>query len=228
MRRAHAESNYSPQVAAEFMVDTSPLVQMLEQGHHNVRLDAEAWDRLYTWIDLGAPDHGSWRFSEWGVPANYYERRLEMLRQYHETHAGERVRAIASDLRMEAEIGGHRFVAVADRVDEELDGALTLVRYKTTRRLPGPGELAQDLSAKLLWRVGEQHFGRPVRVAVEALRPGKVIVADFPPGAGTETERSLVSQAQEIRGVTDYPTRKGKHCRHCRSRARCSAWERRA
>jgi hypothetical protein len=26
----------------------------------NVTLDAEAWDRLYTWIDLNVPDHGTW------------------------------------------------------------------------------------------------------------------------------------------------------------------------
>jgi formylglycine-generating enzyme required for sulfatase activity len=40
--------------------DTSELVQMLRQGHHNVRLNSEAWDRLVTWIDLGAPAHGTW------------------------------------------------------------------------------------------------------------------------------------------------------------------------
>ncbi len=40
--------------------DTSELVQMLRQGHHDVRLNPEAWDRLVTWIDLGAPAHGTW------------------------------------------------------------------------------------------------------------------------------------------------------------------------
>ena len=58
IRRPHAESNYGPQVAAEYLADTSPLIQMLEKGHHNVQLDKEGWDRLYTWIDLGVPDHG--------------------------------------------------------------------------------------------------------------------------------------------------------------------------
>ena len=82
VRRPHAESNYAAQAAAEFTADTSPLVQMLKKGHHGVTLDAEGWDRLYTWIDLGAPDHGSWKNSEWGVPANYYERRLDMLRRF--------------------------------------------------------------------------------------------------------------------------------------------------
>ena len=61
VRRPHAESHYGAQAAGEFLADTSPLVQMLQRGHHGVQLDAEAWDRLYTWIDLGAPDQGSWR-----------------------------------------------------------------------------------------------------------------------------------------------------------------------
>ena len=82
IRRAHAESNYALQTPGDYLADTSPLIQMLQKGHHNVRLDREAWDRLYTWIDLGAPDHGSWKNSEWGVPENYYERRREMLARY--------------------------------------------------------------------------------------------------------------------------------------------------
>ena len=30
------------------------------KGHHGVELDAEAWDRLITWIDLNCPYHGTW------------------------------------------------------------------------------------------------------------------------------------------------------------------------
>ncbi len=74
--------HYGMQVAAEFFTDTSLLVQMLRKGHHNVRLDDDAWRRLYAWIDLGAPDQGSWRFSEWGTPFDFYERRREMLKRY--------------------------------------------------------------------------------------------------------------------------------------------------
>ncbi len=44
----------------EFHADTSELVQMLRKGHHGVELDAEAWDRIVTWIDLNAPCHGTW------------------------------------------------------------------------------------------------------------------------------------------------------------------------
>ncbi len=44
----------------EFHADTTRLVQLLRKGHHGVRLDAQAWDRLITWIDLHAPAHGTW------------------------------------------------------------------------------------------------------------------------------------------------------------------------
>jgi len=44
----------------EYHVSTSWLVQMLRKGHYGVKLDAEAWDRINTWIDLGAPHRGGW------------------------------------------------------------------------------------------------------------------------------------------------------------------------
>ena len=44
----------------EYHADTTRLVQLLRKGHYDVQLDAEAWDRLITWIDLNAPFHGNW------------------------------------------------------------------------------------------------------------------------------------------------------------------------
>ncbi|MDQ1256292.1 MAG: alpha protein, partial [Candidatus Hydrogenedentes bacterium] len=44
-----------------FHADTSPLVHILREGHYDVRLSEEAWDRLITWIDLNAPFHGAWK-----------------------------------------------------------------------------------------------------------------------------------------------------------------------
>ena len=49
-----------------------PAVQLLRRATTG-EPDAEAWDRLYTWIDLAAPGQGSWKRSEWGVPGNYYD-----------------------------------------------------------------------------------------------------------------------------------------------------------
>jgi len=45
----------------EYHASTTELIQMLESGHHNIKLDREAWDRINTWIDLHSPAHGTWR-----------------------------------------------------------------------------------------------------------------------------------------------------------------------
>jgi formylglycine-generating enzyme required for sulfatase activity len=65
----------------EFAADTSELIQMLVKGHHNVRLDAEAWDRLVTWIDLNAPCHGTWAETT-KIPGDQCQRRLELRQLY--------------------------------------------------------------------------------------------------------------------------------------------------
>ncbi|MHC4399885.1 MAG: SUMF1/EgtB/PvdO family nonheme iron enzyme [Planctomycetota bacterium] len=60
VRRVNVEDYAGLHVPGEYHADTSELVQMLQKGHYNVRLDDEAWDRLVTWIDLNGPCHGTW------------------------------------------------------------------------------------------------------------------------------------------------------------------------
>ncbi|MCY3024165.1 MAG: SUMF1/EgtB/PvdO family nonheme iron enzyme, partial [Planctomycetota bacterium] len=81
VRRPGPESDYHLQVPMEWHADTSELVQMLKKGHHNVKLDDEAWDRLITWIDLNVPDHGTWG-EHTPVRPNQHARRLAMRTKY--------------------------------------------------------------------------------------------------------------------------------------------------
>ena len=60
VRTPSRESDMHLLMPWEFHADTTRLVQMLQKGHYGVQLDAEAWDRLVTWIDLNAPAHGTW------------------------------------------------------------------------------------------------------------------------------------------------------------------------
>ena len=60
VRRPGPESDYHMFPPAEYHADTSPLIQMLDKGHHGVKLDQEAYERLYTWIDLNVPYYGTW------------------------------------------------------------------------------------------------------------------------------------------------------------------------
>ncbi len=81
VRRPGPESDYHVQKPTEFHVSTSELIQMLKKGHKGVELDEDAWDRLYTWIDLNVPDHGTWGEHQ-RIPGNFHARRLEMRTRY--------------------------------------------------------------------------------------------------------------------------------------------------
>ncbi len=81
VRRPGIESDYHMLEPMEFHADTTQLVQMLKKGHHQVRLDAESWDRLITWIDLNCPYHGTWG-EEIDHPGKQADRRRDLLKLY--------------------------------------------------------------------------------------------------------------------------------------------------
>lgn len=60
------EGDYRLLAPMEFHFSTSELGQMLRKGHHGVELDADARERLVTWVDLNRPYHGSWSSVQWG------------------------------------------------------------------------------------------------------------------------------------------------------------------
>ncbi|MEI6175785.1 MAG: SUMF1/EgtB/PvdO family nonheme iron enzyme [Verrucomicrobiota bacterium] len=76
VRRPGPESDHHLPNPLEYHANTSELVQLLRKGHYGVNLERDAWDRLYTWIDLNVPDHGTWGEDK-KIAANYHQRRLE-------------------------------------------------------------------------------------------------------------------------------------------------------
>ncbi len=67
----------------EFNADTTELIQMLKKGHHGVQLDDESWRRLYAWIDLNAPCHGTWHETLGREKiADDHSRRVELRKRY--------------------------------------------------------------------------------------------------------------------------------------------------
>ncbi len=82
--RGHTiESDMHLLTPCEFHASTTELARLLEAGHHGVRIDAEAWDRINTWIDLNTPAHGTWtenageaRVAPWSA------RRRELIKRY--------------------------------------------------------------------------------------------------------------------------------------------------
>ncbi len=60
VRRPGPESELPMHNPLEWHGSTSVLAQMFKKGHHGVKLDEQAWQTLYTWIDLNAPWRGKW------------------------------------------------------------------------------------------------------------------------------------------------------------------------
>jgi len=81
IRRVGIEDDVSLLTPGEYHADTSELIQMLEKGHHGIELDAEAWSRLVTWIDLNGPCHGTWG-EVFPIPDGAHERRMELRKLY--------------------------------------------------------------------------------------------------------------------------------------------------
>lgn len=78
VRRPGPESELEMFYPMEYHASTSPLVRILEKDHYGVRLDREAWERLFTWIDLNAPWRGAWAPPGYRGFRSQVERRREL------------------------------------------------------------------------------------------------------------------------------------------------------
>jgi len=81
IRRVGIEDDVSLLTPGEYHANTSELIQMLEKGHYGVELDAEAFSRLITWIDLNGPCHGTWG-DVFPIPDGAHERRMALRKLY--------------------------------------------------------------------------------------------------------------------------------------------------
>jgi formylglycine-generating enzyme required for sulfatase activity len=81
VRRNGPEGDYHTLTPLEFHANTSLLVQMLRKGHYNVKMDAEGWDRLLTWIDINVPAYGTYHEVA-AIPSNFEKRRYECKKKY--------------------------------------------------------------------------------------------------------------------------------------------------
>ena len=82
VRRAGYEADYHLPAPSEWNADTSPLVQRLKKGHHNVRLTSDEWRRLYGWIDFNVPYAANWRESHRPPEDEQVARRIKYKKLY--------------------------------------------------------------------------------------------------------------------------------------------------
>lgn len=153
---------------------------------------------------------------------------LRMLHEFHETRSatsgGRSADVVEVDLRMEIELGEHRFVAVADAVLCEDDGGINGVRWLSTRRPPSQRELFESPGWVLLFACMREHFpDEDVSVTMYSLRRGSGHRVRYRQEELEPLLRSLTRVADRMRVDTEFPAVTGKHCRWCRARGRCPA-----
>ncbi len=84
VRRPGPENDNHMDYPMEYSASTSELIRILKKGHHNVKMPQEAWERLYTWIDLNVPYNGSWKdahrfaYSKWAGSKSLKEQNKQL------------------------------------------------------------------------------------------------------------------------------------------------------
>jgi formylglycine-generating enzyme required for sulfatase activity len=92
VRHPGIESDIHMLPPMDYHADSTELIQVLKKGHHGVRLAANDWQRLYTWIDFNTPFHGEWSTIVGDGAIQREKERAEMRRLYanvnedHEQH----------------------------------------------------------------------------------------------------------------------------------------------
>lgn len=81
VRRPGPESELLIYPPMDWHVSTSPLFQMLRKGHHNVKPDAEFYERVAAWVDLNCPWRGKWAPPDW-ENQKQVQRRIELTKVF--------------------------------------------------------------------------------------------------------------------------------------------------
>ncbi len=159
----------------EFGADTTELIQMLEKGHHGVKLDDQSWGRLYAWIDLNAPCHGTWQETV-GLDrmATDHARRFELRKLYGgSTDDPETIREDPQATFKQAEEAAGRFAAKTQAA-----------------RLPRP-LYASNSTAKVTRDPKYISLGEGVRLKMVYIPAGEFVMGD-PDGLSDEQPARLV------------------------------------
>ncbi|MFO8080214.1 MAG: PD-(D/E)XK nuclease family protein [Armatimonadota bacterium] len=151
---------------------------------------------------------------------------LKMLREFHAGRVGGSAEIVEVDLRMEAGLGDHRFVSVADVVLREADGGVNAVRWLSTRKPPSVNDIYDSTGWGIFFACVQEHFpDEDVSVTMYSLRRCSGHRVRFSDDELAGLVRRATRLADRIRVATEFPCVTGMHCRWCRARSRCPALE---
>ena len=150
------------------------------------------------------------------------ESAVEQLRRFSETwDLGAQPLAVEPYFQVEVAPGVTLFGRV-DRIDEQPDGTLHLIDYKT-----GSHEDEVDERQLRLYAImAEASLGKPVtRMSFWYLDDGRTWTAAFTDEDRRNSHAQLIVEVEQMEQTTDFPANVGVHCGHCPYLYACSERE---
>ncbi|HLI55015.1 MAG TPA: PD-(D/E)XK nuclease family protein [Acidimicrobiales bacterium] len=151
----------------------------------------------------------------------------QLLSNYFLLEDPSRVRAIGTELRLSAELGGLRLSGIIDRLDLDEEGELVVTDYKTGRAPSAPYEQSRLAGVHFYAFLCEQVLGRrPARVQLLHLRE-PLVISTVPTD---QSVRGLRQQASAVWAAVeqacrreDFRPKPGRLCSFCAYHQYCPA-----
>jgi formylglycine-generating enzyme required for sulfatase activity len=190
IHRPGVESDMALLNPMEYHASTSPLVQMLEKGHHGVNLadiDRSSRERIYCWIDLNVPKVGRWTPPEYRG-CDQQRRRRELSRVFANDDADPEAEDMAAEEAFQKRTP-IPFVVPPAHSPSEPDG-LTAPGFPLT---PSEAAQLQRSNAAAVQKVVS--LGDDVKMTLAWIPAGQFVMGSLT-GAADERPRSVVRIAR--------------------------------
>ena len=157
---------------------------------------------------------------------SFYRHAQDVLRRFHRRESPHYRLPATTEAWFELPVDDEALVVGAiDRVDVDDDGNLTVIDYKTNRKVKNRARVRSSLQLSIYALACEELFGRlPAAVALDFVVPGievRVPVEELDLDAA---RTAVIETAQAVRAERFAPT-PNRLCGWCDFRALCPAWE---
>ncbi len=157
---------------------------------------------------------------------SFYRHAQDVLRRFHRREAPRYRLPATTEAWFELPVADEAVVVGSiDRVDVDDDGALTVIDYKTNRKVKDRARVRRSLQLAIYALACEELFGRlPAAVALDFVVPGievRVPIDELDLDAARNT---VIATAQAVRSEQFAPT-PNRLCGWCDYRALCPAWQ---
>lgn len=134
-------------------------------------------------------------------------------------------RVVAVEAPFQIKVDGHDVQGVIDLVDVDEYGAVRVIDYKTSKRMPTQADVDDSLQLSIYALAMRQRFpGRRIRVALDMLRHDAVVWSERTDAQLDQAERYIGALIERIEADTEFKARPSILCGWCGVRQYCDTY----